>query len=241
MEIQQQAIKKLANSMRIYVETHFDFQRLKNIDKEEAVDNLDRAFEAKLEAFHSLYDVSKTDIDYFAHGDTAALILLRNAIHHRDHLLFRSWNQDMALNDGYKQYLGAQFLLAGYDVLDSPARMRYFYKLEDFYLRVDEKLGSPYLEKRMGAANRRKLIGQLDTDLHFSDIKQRAKGDRYPDGQVYINVMPIFISAVCRVFKALKEKGVEFVGFDAKAYEEPFTNELEVDFSKVVYEPLRII
>ena len=241
MEIQQQAIKKLANSMRIYVETHLDFQRLKNIDKEEAVDNLDRAFEAKLEAFHSLYDVSKSDIDFFAHGDTAALILMRNAIHHRDHLLFRSWNQDMALDDGYKQYLGAQFLLAGYDVLDSPARMHYFYKLEDFYLRVDESLSSPYLEKRMGAVNRKKLIEQLDSDLHFIDIKQRAKADRYPDGQVYVNVMPIFISAVCRVFKALKEKGVEFVGFDAKAYEGPFTNELQVDFSKLIYEPLRII
>lgn len=147
----------------------------------------------------------------------------------------------MALDDGYKQYLGAKFLLAGHDVLDSPARMHYFYKLEDFYLRADESLSSPYLEKRMGAVNRKKLIGQLDSDLHFIDIKQRAKADRYPDGQVYVNVMPIFISAVCRVFKALKEKGVEFVGFDAKAYEGPFTNELQVDFSKVVYEPLRII
>lgn len=241
MEIQQQAIKKLANSMRIYVETHFDFQRLKKIDKEEAVDSLDRAFEAKLEAFHSLYDVSKSDIDYFSYGDTAALILLRNAIHHRDHLLFRSWNHEMALNDGYKQYLGAEFLLVGYDVLNSPARMKYFYKLEDFYLRVDEELGSPYLENRMGASNRRKIIEKLDSDLHFSDIKQRARADQYPEGQVYINVMPIFISGVCRVFKALKGKGVEFVGFDAKAYEKPFTNELEVDFAKIVYEPLRII
>ena len=178
VEIQQQAIKKLANSMRIYVETHLDFQRLKNIDKEEAIDNLDRAFEAKLEAFHSLYDVSKSDLAYFSHGDTAALILLRNAIHHRDHLLFKSWNQEMALNDGYKRYLGAEFLLAGYDVLDSPARMRYFYKLEDFYLRLDESLGSPYLERRMGAKNRTRLIEQLDSDLHFSDIKKRAKSDR---------------------------------------------------------------
>jgi len=241
VEIQQQAIKKLANSMRIYVETHFDFQRLKNIDKEEAIDNLDRAFEAKLEAFHSLYDVSKSDIDYFAHGDTAVLILLRNAIHHRDHLLFRSWNQDMALNDGYKQYLGAEFLLAGYAISGSPAKMRYFYKLEDFYLRIDEELGSPYLENRMEASNRSKLIEKLNIDLHFSDIKQRAKVGRYPDGQVYINVMPIFISAVCRVFKALKEKGVEFIGFDAKTYEEPFINELEVNFAEVTYEPLRII
>ncbi|EKK7104504.1 hypothetical protein PON33_004720, partial [Salmonella enterica subsp. enterica serovar Alachua] len=45
MEIKQQAIKKLSNSMRVYVETHLEFHRLKEIDKEEAIDNLDLAFE----------------------------------------------------------------------------------------------------------------------------------------------------------------------------------------------------
>lgn len=227
--------------MRIYVETHINFQRLKNIDLEEAIDNLDRAFEAKLEAFHSLYDVTKTDLDYFSYGDTASIILMRNATHHRDHLLFQSWNHSLALDKGYKKHLGAQFLLADYDVLDSPVRMKYFYKLEDFYLRIDESLKSPYLESRMGAKNRKRLLEQLNNDLHFSDIKQKAESERYPIRQIYINVMPILICATCRVFKALKEKRVEFIGFDAKAYEVPFTSELDVDFSKVTYEPLRIL
>ena len=218
-----------------------NFQRLKNIDKEEAVDNLDRAFESKLEAFHSLYDVSKSNFDFFSYGDTAAIILLRNSIHHRDHLLFRSWNQEMAINEGHKKYLGAEFLLASYDVLDTPSRMRYFYKLQDFYLRVDSKLQSPYLENKIGVGNREKLLKQLDKDLSFSAIHQYAKEKGYPNDQIYINVMPIFISAVCRVFKALKEHGVEFAGYDAKVYEEPFTNELNVDFSRVTYEPLRIV
>jgi hypothetical protein len=240
VDIKEQAIKKLANSMRIYVETHMDFQRLKTIDIEEAVDNLDRAFEAKLEAFHSLYDVTKDDLDYFSYGDTAAIILMRNAIHHRDHLLFQSWNHNMALDEGYRKHLGAEFLLAGYDVLDSPVRMRYFYKLEDFYLRIDESLQSPYIESRMGSKNRKKLLSQLDSELNFLDIKQKAESERYPIKQVYVNVMPIFISAVCRAFTALKEKGMDFKGFDAKAYEAPFTNELKVDFAKVVFEPLRI-
>jgi len=48
---------------------------LKLIDLEEAIDNLDSAFEAKLEAFHSLYGVDKDDFDYFANADTAVLIL----------------------------------------------------------------------------------------------------------------------------------------------------------------------
>ncbi|MFL9764903.1 hypothetical protein [Vibrio cyclitrophicus] len=59
MVIQEQALSKLANAMRIYGEAHMNFNRLKLVDAEEAIDNLDRALEAKLEAFHSLYDVTK--------------------------------------------------------------------------------------------------------------------------------------------------------------------------------------
>lgn len=226
--------------MRIYVETHLEFQRLVRVDKEEAIDNLDRALESKFEAFHSLYDVSKEYLDYFAHADTAALILIRNAIHHRDHLLFKGWNQEMALDERFKNYLGAEFLLVDYPTLGSPSKMRYFYKLEDFYHRIDEVMASPYLEKRMGQANRKKLLNQLNVDLFFSEIRARAESDRYSIKQVYVNVIPIFISATCRVFSALKAAGVDFRGFDAKAYEEPFTNELDVDFSQFTCTPLRI-
>lgn len=227
--------------MRIYVETHIRFQKLKLIDGEEAVDNLDRAFESKLEAFHSLYDVSRQHLDYFASADTASLILMRNAIHHRDHLLFRSWNQEMALYDGHKKYLGAEFLMVDYPVLGAPCKMRYFYKLEDFYLRIDERLKSPYLESRMRPDNRVKLLNQLDSELCFSRIREYAESERYPLSQVYVNVMPIFISATCRSFSTLKAGGVEFLGFDADAYEQPFTSELEVDFSKFTHSALRII
>ncbi|MCR9709198.1 hypothetical protein [Vibrio cholerae] len=48
MVIQEQALSKLANAMRIYGEAHMNFNRLKLVDAEEAIDNLDRAMEAKL-------------------------------------------------------------------------------------------------------------------------------------------------------------------------------------------------
>lgn len=240
MEILQQAIKTLSNSMRIYGETHLNFQRLVRIDKEEAVDNLDRAFESKLEAFHSLYDVSKAHLDYFAHADTASLIMVRNAIHHRDHLLFRSWNQEMALDEGFRKYLGAEFLLVDYPILGDPSKMRYFYKIEDFYHRIDDAMPSPYLEKIMGPVKRRKLLGQINSDLFFSEIKRYAESERYPLKQVYVNAIPIFVSATCRVFSALKDAGVDFKGFDANTYKEPFTNELDVNFSKFTCTPLRV-
>ena len=56
--------------MRMYVETHTRFGELFEVDPEEAIDNLDRTFEMKLEAFHTLYDVSKGLFPYFRHGDT---------------------------------------------------------------------------------------------------------------------------------------------------------------------------
>ena len=240
MEIKQQAISTLANSMRLYGESHMRFNALKLVDSEEAINNLDRAFEAKLEAFHSLYDVTKDDFDYFSHGDTALLILLRNAIHHRNHLLFKSWNQDIGLNNGHEKYLGAEFILASHEVVDADHVMRHFYKLEDFYFRIDPKLESPYLVDRMKDKDRLKLLNQIKNELGFDLITTYAKEGRYPINQIYVNLIPIYISAVCKVFKVLSDKGVEFIGFDANVYKDLFTKELKVDFASIYYTPIRI-
>ena len=241
MIIQEQALSKLANAMRIYGEAHMNFNRLKAVDAEEAIDNLDRAMEAKLEAFHSLYDVTKDLFDYFEHADTAILILLRNAVHHRNHQLFKTWNQEMGLNEGHKKYLGAEFLLASHAILTNGHEMKHLYKLEDFYLRTDPSLGSPYIENRMNSKSRNKLLNQLENILSFGELKRYATSERYPLKQVYINIIPIYISAAVKVFKALNDKGVNFIGFDANAYKEAFTNELAVDLSSFNYSTIRIL
>lgn len=240
MELIQLAIDKLANSMRIYGETRFNFERLKLIDLEEAVNNLDRAFEAKLEAFHSLYDVSKNEFEYFENADAALLIMLRNAVHHRNHMLFRSWNSEMILNDGLKRNNGRDFLLASHEVVDASMVMKFYYKLEDFYSRLDINLNSPYLENRMGERNREKLLKQIDKDLNFRDLWAKENDGGYAKSQIYINIIPIFISSVCKVFKAFKLRGIEFKGYDAKVYERPFTEELNVDLSQFTFKPIII-
>jgi len=241
MKIKQRAIGNLSNNMRRYAEANLGFATLKHVDLEEAIDNLDRAFESKLEAFHTLYDVDKDDFEYFDHPDTALLILLRNALHHRDHDLFLSWNADMAQGGGPQRYLGAEFLLARHDVVGVPSVARQLYKAQDFLLRVDLALSSPAVERRMGDRNRERMLRQLKVDLHFDDLFLKAAAERYPPNQVYINVIPIFISATCRVFRSLKQRGVRFDGYDAAAYEQPFTNELRVNLSNLVYNKVRIL
>jgi hypothetical protein len=241
MSLQINALSRLANSMRLFGEANFKFDKLKRIDLEEAVHNLDRTFEGKLEAFHSLYDVDKTELDYFAHADTAVLIMLRNAIHHRDHPLFSSWNEEMALNGGINRSQGAEFIFAAHEVVGAGHTMRQFYRLDDFYIRLDKTLASPYLENRMGHRNREKLLGHINSELKFEKILSHAAANRYPSHQVYLNVIPIFISALCRVFSSLNDRGVKFDGFDANAYKSVFVDELTVDFDSISYEKLRII
>lgn len=240
-KIKQIAVDKLSNTMRMYGEARFNFERLKLVDKEEAINNLDRAFEAKLEAFHSLYDVTKSDFNYFEHADTALLILIRNAIHHRDHDLFISWNKEMLLNGGLERNNGAEFLLTSNRVCDKPPVMQYYYKLEDVFFRLDKNLGSPFLENRMRTQQKEHLLKMLDDQLKFKDIVDYAKSERYPIKQIYLNLIPIFTSAVVKVFTELKSKGLRFEGYDAKVYEEPFTNELNVDYSVIDYKPLRVL
>ncbi len=39
-------------------------------------------------------------------------------LHHRDHNLFKSWNAQMALNDGYKKFYGAELSFMLYKRID---------------------------------------------------------------------------------------------------------------------------
>lgn len=241
MKITERAIDKLANSMRIYAEANSKFNELKKVDLEEAIDNLDRAFEAKLEAFHSLYDVDRFAFNYFDFGDTALVLMLRNALHHRDHELFTSWNAMMAQDGGPSRFLGAEFLIASHTVAGEGHVARQLYKAEDFLFRLDANLNSPGIEDKMNAVNRSKLLRQLKSDLSFDHLFSKAERDGYPSKQIFLNVIPLFMSAVCRSFKSLKSRGVQFVGYDARAYAAHFTDHVKVDLASFSYNSIRII
>lgn len=240
MEVIKLAIDKLSNSMRMYSEVCAGFDRLKLVDREEAIDNLDRAFEAKLEAFHSLYDVSKSEFDYFGNADTSLLILLRNAIHHRDHTLFHSWNYEMFHNKGLEKNSGAAFLMASHIVNSVIYTSRYFYRLDDILDRIEDSRASPYLENKMGKKNREKLTKQLNEDLYFSSIASQAISERYPSNQVYINIVPIFISAMSKVFGHFKDKGIDFSRFDSDVYVRHFTKPMCIDFKDIDFKQVRL-
>ena len=234
------AVSVLANNMRIYVEAQMRFSELFKVDREEAINNIDRAFEAKLESLHTLHDVTKPDLPWFDFGDCLLLIAMRNAVHHRNHPLFQSLYARLWLEGDSDNKAGAAFLLASHKFkVESPLVMEHHFRLEDFRLRLDPDAQSPYLDtfvKDIRARHRYRLVAG---HLSFEKIYLAGKRDRFPTDQIYLDLIPVFVSAVGRIFKALKSLGIEFKGFDAGVYLEPFTSEIEVDLTAVAYQTAR--
>jgi len=240
MNIIEQAIEKLSNSMRIYKETSSDFERLRKIDYEEAINNLDRAFESKLEKFHSLYDVLKSNFDYFSNADTSLLISIRNAIHHRNHPLFNSLNYEMHLKSGMKKKAGAKFLFVNHNSTTENIS-EYYYKLEDILNRVDTSKNSPFVDSRTSILKSKQLVSLLNTELNFTNIIEYSQKERYPLNQVYINIIPIYISAISKIANHITNYDIALNGFDSKVYIEHFKSNNLVDTNDITYKTLRVL
>lgn len=240
-EIIQRSVSRLANTMRIYAEGHLRYKGLVAIDREEAIENLDRAWEAILEAFHTLYDVSKDEFDYFAAPDTSLLIALRNALHHRDHSLFSSLLPELWLCESSELREGAAYLLASHNYLRGlKSSMHHFIKLEDIYSRLDPSKKSPELARIGRARELQQRFNLIAQGLRLGIVLAEAKIERYPGHQVYIDIIPILISGVRRTFRNLKELGIEFKGYDAKTYEKYFVEDLDIDLTSFEFKILRM-
>ncbi|MCK7013884.1 MULTISPECIES: hypothetical protein [Enterobacteriaceae] len=234
------ALGRFANNMRLYGEAFFRYHQLVAIDHEEAIHNLDRAFEQNLEGFHTLYDVSQAILDFHEFPETSLLISIRNALHHRDHPLFHSLLQTIWLDEEAERLLGAEYLIARHRTIGgNPPPMMHLIKLEDVYSRLDPRYKSAHINP-MGKANALPRFISLENGFAFEKVWSKAKKDRYPTKQVYLDLLPIFNSAVSRVFTALDNAGVPFQGFDANAYKSVFIDELKIDLQHFDFFGLRM-
>ncbi|WP_443692582.1 hypothetical protein ACRZ5O_33435 [Pseudomonas protegens] len=227
----QFAWEALSNTMRLYAESSARIHALMEVDQEEAVANHDRAFEAKLESFHRLYDVTKNlpGFDYFNHADTSLLIVLRNALHHRDHSLFISWNRMMFSDGGVSSKAGAAFLIGEYE-RQAERSSRYPLPLHDFYQRLSHS-----------SLRRPDTLRKLwNDDLAFAKIADHAQQERYPAHQVYVDVLPVFCSALKRVTSWMHTAELAPVGFDSETYAAHFSRSPALDLRVPVFKIVRV-
>lgn len=234
------AADRVSNALRIYAETSLRTKSLYAVDPEEAVDNLDRAFDGLLAGLHSLYDAmrkAKCALDWYAHGDTAASLVIRNARHHNLNGLFQSWNSLMLKQRGLRQMAGAAFLLVGYRLVAEEGQVsEYYVPWDDFRARFEMAIANP---KQDVLRQPQRLAGLLHKECAFAAIGEQAAQKRYPANQVFINLVPIVMNAVTRAFAALREKGVEAQGYDSQVYFDHFAAEPIADLRRPTFKNIR--
>lgn len=80
------SFEDLAQTFRVLIESNWKFHELITIDRPEAVGTLETAINAKLNAFHNLYDLMRQDlgnpVDWYSTAQLCVLLAIRNARHH---------------------------------------------------------------------------------------------------------------------------------------------------------------
>jgi hypothetical protein len=114
------------------------------------------------------------------------------------------------------------------------------FQLMDFQSRLDPKLSSLHLDTSIRAERAQQRYDMIEEQLSFAAVYEFAGIERYPHDQVYLDIVPIFISAVVRVFVALKSAGIEFKGFDAETYFTFFTSGIEIDLARPKFGVARV-
>ncbi len=79
----------------------------------------------------------------------------------------------------------------------------------------------------------------LDDECAFTAIRERAEQERYPENQVFINLIPIVMNAVARAFSVLCENGVQASGYDSQVYLAHFNAEPVVDLRRSTFKQIR--
>ena len=80
------SFEDLAQTFRVMIESYFKLNQLMTVDRPEAVGTIETAINAKLNAFHNLYDLMLQDlgkpVDWYAVPELCIILAIRNARHH---------------------------------------------------------------------------------------------------------------------------------------------------------------
>lgn len=231
-------INELSTEMRIYNEQRFK-KYLIEVDKEEYITNLINSQKSMLEKYHALYDQLKpytNKFNYFDYGECILIVEIRNIVHHSLYPL-RNWLESMMLHDRFRKYNGAEFLLAnyeGYDVIQRPLVEIYF-NYEDIVIYNSQK-----------ANQSKNNLSKYAKDLSFNIIKEYADSERYPYKQIYINIMPIILNSLKKVYSFISSEFniiPDDLNYDGNVYFSMITSEddLDIFLNKPIYKRQKIL
>ena len=187
------SFEDLAQTFRVLLESNWKLQQLISVDRPEAVGTIETAINAKLNAFHNLYDLMSQGLDnpvnWYSIPELCVILAIRNARHHnkanRIRSIYNYHSQTAEKPTDSKIYLYVDFPAnpkeEGGDCFDVPLS---WYDLDTFLL-------LPRAESRLRPEARELLRNYLNAD-EFEEEAIRIGIDKE---NIFINLVPLTLNA----------------------------------------------
>lgn len=224
------SFEDLSHALRVLLEADARAHRqgLLQLDRAEAVGNIEIALAAVLNAFHSLYDALEKEghasiIDWYQTPELATVLILRNARHH-NHA-----NKIRTMYTYYAQEAEKIGRMETYVLVDFPAREDGADTFDVYISWADMKalLALPSQTTRI-----RKPIGQAILK-YLGAAKYKSYASHYGIGEerVFFNVIPLLVNAAVKLVPSIKDH-VSPRSMESETYLTAFQHILPADTTK---------
>ncbi len=170
------SFEDLAQTFRVLLESNFKFQQLITVDRPEAVGTIETAINAKLNAFHNLYDLMHQElsnpVDWYATPQLCVILAIRNARHHN------KANRIRSIYNYHTQSCGSPTEKRNYLYVSFPANPDEedggFFDVPLSWGDLDTFLSLPRNESRLRPEVRKLIRSYLNADEFESEAEKRG-------------------------------------------------------------------
>lgn len=188
----------LSQSLRVLLEANYRAHGggLLNVDRAEAVGNIEMALAGVLNAFHSLYDAMQKErsdikLNWYEHGELAFILVLRNARHH-NHA-----NKVRTLYSYHAQEAPTPSQIVQYVLIDFPPDDPTATNFDVYVSWADilDLFALPDKTTRLKASTKFVIEGYLNSGkfAEYAEVYQLS------ERQVFLNLVPLFVNAGIKV------------------------------------------
>lgn len=187
------SFEDLAQSFRVIAEVHFETARLMEIDKAEAIGNIETALNAQLNSFHNLYDLMSRElpngINWYETPELLTILAIRNARHHN------KANRIRSLYNYHRQTAQPQTTVKKYFYVDFPAPPEEeggdCFDLPISWFDIDQFLSLPKAESKLQEVASQRIKAYLNAP----EIEASATKARVAKEDIFINFIPLALNA----------------------------------------------
>jgi hypothetical protein len=198
------AFEDLSHALRVLLEADARAHRqgLLQVDRAEAVGNIETALASVLNAFHSLYDALEKEgqgalIDWYKTPELATVLILRNARHH---------NQAKKIRTMYSYYIQEaetigrmeMYILVGFPAEEDGAST---FEIYLSWADLKTLLALPPQDTRIRGAAAQSVRDYLNA----TKFPEYAAHYELEENRVFFNVVPLFVNAAIKVVPLIKD------------------------------------